>query len=129
MTAEDIVAFAERHDPQPFHLSDEGARNHPFFEGLCASGWHTGLVMHGMLDCFWRRATKIKGLAGGGIEQLRWLRPVYAGDVLDCELELTQVRASRSRPERGLVTMRITARKADGEAAAVLVMIGVFAAE
>lgn len=127
MTPEAIVAFAKLYDPQPFHLSDEGARGHPVFERLCASGWHTGVVMNLMLDRFWR-ATNVKGLAGGGIEELRWLQPVYAGEVLSCELELTSVRRSQSRPERGLITMRVTAFKGDDQPAAVLKMTGVFAA-
>jgi len=128
MTAEEIVAFAELYDPQPFHLSDEGARGHPVFERLCASGWHTGVVMNLLIDRFWRR-TKVKGLAGGGIDGLRWLQPVYAGEVLDFELELIAVRRSRSRPERGFITMCVTAFKGDHEPAAALTLTGVFAAD
>ena len=106
MTAEAIKAFAAQFDPQPFHL-DEAAARSSIFKGLAASGWHTAAVVMKLLV-----ASDLKlagGAIGGGLGELRWPRPVRPGDVLRLEGEIIEMRRSRTRPELGIVTVRLTA--------------------
>lgn len=106
VTADDIKAFAARFDPQPFHLDEEAARN-SLFGGLAASGWHTAaLVMRLFVESDLRPAG---GNIGGGVEEIRWPRPVRPGDQLHVEIEVIETRPSRSRPELGIVKVRGTA--------------------
>ncbi|MGH7691567.1 MAG: MaoC family dehydratase [Candidatus Dormibacteria bacterium] len=105
ITAEEILAFARRFDPQPFHVDPELARR-TTFHGLIASGWHSAaiwmrLYFDGLL---WRTSS----LGSPGAENLDWLAPVRPGDELRGGLEVLQVRPSRSRPDRGLVQIRGT---------------------
>jgi acyl dehydratase len=102
MTAEAIKAFAAAFDPQPFHL-DEAAAEASFFHGLVASGWHTASVTMRLLGE--SGMDLAGGLIGAGGE-LTWPRPTRPGDVLRVESEVLAVTPSRSRPERGLVTIR-----------------------
>lgn len=103
---EETVAFAQAYDPQPFHLSDEAAaRTH--FGRLSASGWHTAAMTMAMVVEN-LEATGQAGLGAAGIDELRWLKPVYPGDVLRCETEVIDIRASRSRPEMGSFRSRMT---------------------
>jgi acyl dehydratase len=102
MTVEAIKAFARQFDPQPFHL-DEAAAAESFFHGLAASGWHTAAVtMRLLVESGMPLAG---GLIGAGGE-LTWPRPVRPGDVLTVESEVLAVTPSKSKPERGLVTVR-----------------------
>lgn len=107
ITAAEIVRFAETYDPQPFHLSDAGSTANPVFQHLSASGWHVGVILNGMLGKFWR-SQGLNGLAGAGIEALTWDRPVYAGDMLQGSVVVVSARASKSKPERGIMAMRGT---------------------
>lgn len=103
--AEHIKGFATQFDPQPFHL-DEGTAVGSRFGGLIASGWHTAAItMRLLVDGDLNLAG---GLVGAGFDELRWPRPVRPGDELRAESEVLEVRASRSRPEQGLVRVRIT---------------------
>ncbi|HVZ72970.1 MAG TPA: MaoC family dehydratase [Polyangia bacterium] len=112
VTAEEIKAFAKQFDPQPFHL-DEAAADASFFGGLAASGWHTaGIVMRLTVESDVRPAG---GTIGAGVENLRWPRPVRPGDVIRVEAEVIEVRASRSRPDIGIVKMRSVATNQAGE--------------
>jgi acyl dehydratase len=112
VTAEEIKAFARQFDPQPFHL-DEAAAAATFFGGLAASGWHTaGIVMRLVVESDLRPAG---GTIGAGVESIRWPRPVRPGDVLRVEGEVLEVRASKSRPEIGIVKTRLTATNQAGE--------------
>ncbi len=100
MTEPEIVEFARRFDPQPFHLDHEAAA-HSIFGGLVASGWHTGstfmgLLVRGLLQ-------DVASLGAGGLDELRWLKPVRPGDVLRGRYTVLSKRASTSRPERGTV--------------------------
>src|SRR3954466_9800838 len=100
VTVEDIQAFARQLDPQPFHL-DEAAAKESFFDGLAASGWHTAaLVMRLTVESDLRPAW---GHIGAGVENLRWPRAVRPGDVIGVEGEVLEMRASRSRPDIGIV--------------------------
>jgi acyl dehydratase len=106
VTREEVVAFAERYDPQPFHLSDEAAAE-TYFGRLSASGWHTcAMTMRMIVDNL--KATQQAGLGSPGIDELRWLKPVYPGDVLRCESEVLDKRPSRSRPDMGSYRSRMT---------------------
>ena len=99
----EIIAFATAYDPQPQHLGHaEAARSS--FGALVASGWHTGAIsMRLIVDAL----PGISGIAqGAGVDRLSWPRPVRPGDVVHAELEVIATRASRSRPDRGLVTFR-----------------------
>lgn len=107
VTREEVIAFAQAYDPQPFHLSDEGAaRTH--FGRVAASGWHTCAMAMRMIVDEWSSRDDVGTLGAPGVANLRWLRPVYPGDVLRCEAEILEVRPSQSRPEMGLVTSRLT---------------------
>jgi len=101
-----IVAFAREFDPQPQHLDEEAARGSMFGE-LVASGWHTAaLTMRLQLDSLMGRFPG--GSLGAQIDKLAWLRPVRPGDVLRAKAEIMEMRPSRSRPDRGLVTIQTT---------------------
>lgn len=111
VTAEDIVSFANRFDPQPFHLDETAART-TIFGGLIASGWHTSsLTMRRMLSCL---PPMEGGMIGRRIETLDWPRPLRAGDSLSVRCEILDVRATRN-PERGLMRMKTQAFNQDGE--------------
>lgn len=125
LTREEMIEFASRYDPQPFHLDDAAAAVHPLFERLSASGWHTVLILQGLIADFWTR-TKVCGLAGAGVKEIQWASPVYAEEPLHCEMEIELVRASASKPDLGLITMCATAKKADGQLATLLRITGVF---
>jgi acyl dehydratase len=102
--AAEIKAFAASYDPQPFHLDEEAARG-SIFAGLAASGWHTAaLTMSLLVPSEFRPADGIVGFGG----ELSWLKPVRPGDELRVESEILELRPSRSRPDQGLVTVRVT---------------------
>lgn len=119
VTRDEVVAFAERYDPQPFHLSDEAAAD-TYFGRLSASGWHTCAMMMAML-VEQLKAHRQAGLGSPGVDELRWLTPVYPGDVLRCESEVLDKRRSASRPGIGIYRSRVTVFNQDD--AAVLSMI------
>ncbi len=101
---DEVIDFARRYDPQPFHLSEEAAAK-THFGRLSASGWHTcAMTMSMIVENF--REDQEAGLGSPGIDELRWLRPVYPGDTLRCESEVLEKRASASRPEMGLYKTR-----------------------
>lgn len=103
VTAEAIKDFARQFDPQPFHLDEEAGR-HSIFGALCASGWHTcALAMKLTVENFLREAAS---MGSPGLESLRWLKPVYAGDTLRLQQSVIESRALRSRPDIGLVRSR-----------------------
>ena len=111
-----IKAYAREFDPQPFHLDDAAARG-TMFDGLAASGWHTAsltmqlLVRHGI--------PLAGGIIGGGLDELRWPKPVRPGDRLHIESEVLEVRPSKSRPDRGVAKVRTTTLNQNNEAVQV----------
>jgi len=106
VTREEVMEFAGKFDPQPFHLSDEAAAK-THFGKIAASGWHTAaMAMRMIVDNF--AVTEQAGLGGIGIDELRWLKPVYPGDVLSLETEVLEKTPSRSRPEMGSFRTRTT---------------------
>lgn len=106
VTRDEVIAFAQKYDPQPFHLSDEAAAT-THFGRLSASGWHTcAMTMSMVVENL--KAHQQAGLGSPGIDELRWLRPVYPGDTLRCESEVLDKRVSESRPEMGIFHSRMT---------------------
>ncbi|TRZ93307.1 MAG: MaoC family dehydratase [Rhodocyclaceae bacterium] len=103
VTAEEIIDFASKFDPQPFHLSEEGGRN-SLFGGLCASGWHTcALAMRMMCDGY---ILESASLGSPGMENLRWLKPVRPGDALHIRSVVLEARLMDSKPHIGLLRVR-----------------------
>src|SRR3982751_4531325 len=99
VTREEVLEFARKYDPQPFHLSDEAAAK-THFGRLSASGWHTAAMTMAVI------ARKVvgenqAGLGSPGIDELRWLKPVYPGDTLDVASRIVELRPSRSQPALG----------------------------
>ena len=117
LDAEQIKAFATDFDPQPFHL-DDGAARSTLFGGLAASGWHTAaLTMRLTIDGGPQLASGTVGLGA----DLNWLKPVRPGDTLSIETEVLEVKPSKSRPDRGRVTLRTETRNQRGETVQVCV--------
>ncbi|MFL6799410.1 MAG: MaoC family dehydratase [Xanthobacteraceae bacterium] len=122
-TAESIKAFAGRFDPQPFHLDEAaGARSH--FGALCASGWQTACVwMRLMVDHRKREDEECRARGepvaelgpSPGFRELRWLRPVYAGDTIRYSTEVLDKRILSTRPGWGIIFMRNTGVNQHGE--------------
>ncbi len=113
VTREEVIEFARKFDPQPFHLDDAAAAA-THFGRLSASGWHTcAMTMAMLVENL--SAHKQAGLGSPGVDNLRWLRPVYPGDTLRCESEVLDKRRSKSRPEMGLFKSRIRTFNQDGE--------------
>ena len=106
VTREDIVRFAGEFDPQPFHLDEEAAKD-SVFGGLVASGWHTAAIMIRLL--VGDGAPFAGGIVGVGGE-LSWTKAVRPGDTLQVHSEIVDVTPSRSRPDRGTVTIRSETR-------------------
>ena len=107
--------FAAEFDPQPFHLDEEAAR-HTMFGGLAASGWHTAAITMRLMVGGVPLAGGIIG-AGG---EINWPKPTRPGDVLHVESEIVEVTPSRSRPDRGMVTVRSETLNQRGETVQVL---------
>jgi acyl dehydratase len=100
-TREQIVGFAQQFDPQPFHIDDTAAAASPF-GALISSGWHTCSVMMGMLV---RHAlTDSTSMGSPGIDDIRWIKPVYVGDTVRMTLTVLDKRVSASKPDRGIVS-------------------------
>lgn len=119
-TPEDIMAFASAFDPQRFHL-DEAAAEGSLFGGLCASGWHTGAVWMRLMVAHRRRVQALMGDAmpklgsSPGFRNLKWLKPVFAGNTISYASTTTDKRASNSRPGWGLVFHHNTGINQRGE--------------
>jgi acyl dehydratase len=100
---EEMIAFAKAFDPQPFHV-DEQAAAASMYGGLIASGWHTvALVMRMMVDSYMGDSAS---LGSPGVENVRWLKPVRPGDTIRATRTVLEARASKSRPEMGIVKTR-----------------------
>lgn len=125
VTREEVTAFAAKYDPQPFHLSDEAAAA-THFGRLSASGWHTcAMTMSMVVENL--KANRQAGLGSPGIDELRWLKPVYPGDTLTCETEIIDKRPSRSRPEMGSYRSRMTVLNQHDEPVMTFLSIGLIA--
>jgi len=103
---QEVIEFASKYDPQPFHLNDEAAAQ-THFGRISASGWHTcAMTMAMLVENLTDR--QHAGLGSPGVDNLRWKKPVYPGDVLRVETELIAKRRSQSRPEMGLIKTHTT---------------------
>jgi acyl dehydratase len=112
VSREEILAFAAEFDPQPMHLDEEVAKR-SMLGGLSGSGWHLcSIMMRMMFDGFIGRAAS---LGSPGVNEVRWLAPLRPGDDLLLDVDITEARLSRSRPQTGIVTFKGTARNARGE--------------
>jgi acyl dehydratase len=113
VTREEVLEFAHKYDPQPFHVSDEeAAKTH--FGRIAASGWHTAAMTMAVIA---RHVVKHRqaGLGSPGIEELRWRRPVYPGDTLHVRGKITEKTPSRSRPEMGSFKTHTTVTNQDDQ--------------
>ena len=125
VTREEVLEFAAKYDPQPFHLSDEAAAK-THFGRISASGWHTcAMTMRMLVDNITER--KQAGLGSPGQDELRWHRPVYPGDVLRVETELLEKTRSRSRPEMGSFKSIVTVLNQNDEKVMTFRSIGLIA--
>jgi acyl dehydratase len=122
VTRDEVIEFASKYDPQPFHLSDEAAAE-TYFGRLSASGWHTAAMMMRMLVDNMSDIQQA-GLGSPGIDELRWLKPVYPGDILRVETEVLDKRASRSRPDMGSFRSKATIFNQDDVAVMTATSIG-----
>jgi acyl dehydratase len=112
VTREEVLEFARKYDPQPFHLSDEAAaRTH--FGRLAASGWHTCAMTMAVIA---RRvmAEEQAGLGSPGVDELRWLKPVYPGDTLTVKGRILEKTPSRSKPDIGSFRTQTEVTNQDG---------------
>jgi acyl dehydratase len=122
VTREEVIEFASRYDPQPFHLSDEAAAQ-TYFGRLSASGWHTCAMLMRMLVEHMKTEQQA-GLGSPGIDELRWLKPVYPGDTLRAESEVLDKTPSRSRRDMGSYRGRTTVFNQQDEPVMTLTSIG-----
>jgi acyl dehydratase len=114
VTRDEVLEFARKYDPQPFHLSDEeAAKTH--FGRIAASGWHTCAMTMAVIA---RHVVKHEqaGLGSPGIDELRWKRPVYPGDTLHVRSIIVDKTPSRSKPERGSFRSEMTVTNQDDQA-------------
>jgi acyl dehydratase len=132
VTRDEIVAFAREFDPQPFHV-DEQAAQRSIYGGLIASGWHTAaicmrmVVDHSLHSGRGEAGARASGSLGSpGVDELRWLKPVRPGDRLTVRIEVLEVVASRSKPDRGLVKLRYTMRNQDAHVVMTMIGLGFF---
>ncbi len=101
VTREEVLEFARKYDPQPFHLSDEAAARTQFGR-IAASGWHTCAMTMAVIARY-VVSTDQAGLGSPGVDELRWLKPVYPGDRLTVRGKVVDATPSRSKPEIGSV--------------------------
>lgn len=100
MTKAEMIDFAAKFDPQPFHLDEEEGKK-SIFKGLAASGWHTcSEVMRLLVDNYVCRETS---LGSPGLDEIRWLKPVLAGDTIRAQIRILDKKPSRSRPDMGSI--------------------------
>jgi len=112
ITESEIKSFASQFDPQPFHLNNEVAKE-TFFKGLAASGWHTAAIaMRLLVESEFKPAG---GLIGAGVDDLKWHRPVRVGDRLTLDIEIVDIRPSKSKPNQGIVRLKVTTLNQKGE--------------
>lgn len=112
VTREEVLEFARKYDAQPFHLSDEAAAK-THFGRIAASGWHTCAMTMSVIVAYMKEHPQA-GLGAAGIDELRWLKPVYPGDMLTVRGKVLETTPSRSKPEIGTVRTQTTVSNQDG---------------
>lgn len=113
VTRTEVIEFASKYDPQPFHLDDEAAAG-THFGRIAASGWHTAAMVMAVI------ARKVvgenqAGLGSPGIDELRWKKPVYPGDTIFVRGRIVEKTPSRSKPEIGSFRTETTVTNQHGE--------------
>lgn len=123
VTEEEIIDFAARFDPQPFHVNQEAAAR-SLYGGIIASGWHTcSMMMRLMVDGFLKEAAS---MGSPGVEEVRWIKPVRGGDTLTVTTTTLEKRPSASKPDRGVVVSLWQAKNQHGEVVATIKGMGMF---
>jgi acyl dehydratase len=123
VSEEEIIAFASAFDPQPFHVDKEAAAQ-SIYGGVIASGWHTcSMMMRMVVDGL---MAKSASMGSPGLDGVRWLAPVRAGDTLNVRYQTTQVKASNSKPDRGVVWSKWVAINQHGETVCTVEGMGMF---
>jgi len=123
ITEEEIIEFATKYDPQPFHIDPEFAKK-SFYGQLIASGWMTGSVTMRMLcDKFLINSSSI---GSPGVDKMRWIRPVFSGDILNVSITCLEARESKSKPGVGIVHYSIETRNQKDEIVMTLTSTGMF---
>lgn len=123
VSEDEIVDFATRFDPQPFHV-DRDAAAKSIYGGIIASGWHTcGMMMRLMVDGFLRNSSS---MGSPGVDEIRWIKPVRPGDTLSVTNTALEVRPSSSKPDRGVVMTLWQATNQHGEVVATIKGMGMF---
>ena len=103
VSAEEIIEFAQRFDPQPFHTDPQAAAG-SLYGGLIASGWMMGgIMMRMMVDYF---LSPVSSMGSPGLDELRWIRPVRPGDTLRVRVAVIEARRSQSKPDRGILLVQ-----------------------
>ena len=123
VSAEEIIAFAKKYDPQPFHLDEEAARR-SIFGGLIASGWHSCAIMM-RLSVEAMRREEMAGVGSPGIDSCRWHKPVRAGDTVTVRTEITETWPSRTKP-LGFIRRKAEMLNQHGEIVLTLIGVGMF---
>ena len=123
VTREEVIEFASKYDPQPFHLDDEAAAK-THFGRLSASGWHSGAMAMRLMVDTWKDMEPTAGLGSPGIDELRWVKPVFPGDELIVEMELISKRRMKSRRDMGLSKSRQTVLNQHGETVMTMISNG-----
>ncbi len=112
LTRDQLVSFAREHDPQPIHIDEKAAGEGPY-GGLIASGWQTMIkCVRPFMD---ELLAETAGFGSPGMEELRWLKPVRAGDAITPRAEIYEIAPSRSRPDRGRIHIRFSGIDAAGD--------------
>jgi len=121
---EEIVAFAQQFDPQPFHIDDTAAQR-TIYGGLLASGWHTcAISMRLMWDTYLKDTVS---LGSPGVDEIRWVKPVRPGDTLRARFTVVEAVPSRSKPDRGIVRSVSEVFNQHGDVVMTLRGLGMFA--
>jgi acyl dehydratase len=124
VSEDEIIAFASQFDPQPFHVDPEAAAG-SIYGGVIASGWHTcSMMMRMVVDGMMARSSS---MGSPGLDSVRWLRPVRPGDTLQVRYVTKDVKASNSRPDRGVVWSKWVATNQHGEEVCTIEGMGMFA--
>ena len=123
VTEEEILAFARQYDPQPFHVDKDAAQN-SIYKGLISSGWMTcSIMMRLLVD---NMTSKSASMGSPGVDEIRWLKPVYAGDTLSVSLVVLDARASTSKPDRGVIHTQWEATNQRGELVCTVKGMGMY---
>ncbi len=123
VTEEEILAFARQYDPQPFHIDKEAAAK-SIYGGLISSGWMTCSIMMRLLVL--STTGKSASMGSPGVDEIRWLKPVYAGDTLTAVLKVLDTRPSQSKPDRGVVHTQWEATNQRGELVCTVKGMGMY---